>query len=106
MKRVREYEPVRPFLEFADEGGEVVLRVRQATRQGYAVVRVGGVFDRSYPSSKLRRARVQGNGGDICPTLLCATQETLAVLVRIEQDAFKREKESCEEYEFDTEKRH
>lgn len=45
-----------------------IVRIKQATKQGYAVCRVGGVADFSYPDSKTRRGRVQGNG-DICPTI-------------------------------------
>lgn len=45
------------------------IRVRQATKQGYIVCPVGGVADLSFPTSKLRRGRVQGNG-QICPTLM------------------------------------
>lgn len=44
--------------------------VSQAVKQndGYIFCRWGGVCDLSYPDSKLRRGRVQGNG-EICPTL-------------------------------------
>lgn len=31
----------------------------------------GNVADLSYPKSNTRRARVQGDGGDICPTITC-----------------------------------
>jgi len=34
--------------------------IRQATKKGYIEMRVGGVADFSYPTSKLRRGRVQG----------------------------------------------
>lgn len=44
------------------------IRIKQATKQGFAVCRVGGVADFSYPESTTRRGRVQG-GGDICPTI-------------------------------------
>ena len=42
--------------------------VSQAVKGGYIFCEMGGVFDMSYPSSKLRRGRVQGNG-QICPTI-------------------------------------
>lgn len=29
------------------------------------------MFDNSYPDSKTRRGRVQGEGGSLCPTLTC-----------------------------------
>ena len=44
------------------------IQIRQATKQGYIEMQNGGVADLSYPTSKLRRGRVQG-GGNICPTL-------------------------------------
>lgn len=44
--------------------------VSQAVKQngGYIFCVWGGVFDASYPSSDIRRGRVQG-GGQICPAL-------------------------------------
>ena len=44
------------------------VKVRQATKKGYIECEVGGVADFSYPTSKLRRGRVQG-GDNICPTI-------------------------------------
>lgn len=41
--------------------------IRQATQKGYIECEIGGVADFSYPTSKLRRGRVQG--GHVCPTL-------------------------------------
>ena len=38
----------------------------------------GGVCDVSYPTSKLRRGRVQG-GGDISPTLTCESGNIVRV---------------------------
>lgn len=38
------------------------VAVKQATKQGYIECEIGGVADLSYPSSKLRRGRVQENG--------------------------------------------
>lgn len=46
----------------------LLIGVKQATRKGYIECRAGGVCDLSYPTSELRRGRVQG-GGDISPTL-------------------------------------
>lgn len=46
------------------------VNINQATKQGYIFCPVGGLFDASYPNSKLRRGRVQG-GGKITPTLTC-----------------------------------
>lgn len=44
------------------------IKIRQATKKGYIECKPGGVADLSYPTSELRRGRVQG-GGDISPTL-------------------------------------
>lgn len=44
------------------------VKIKQATRQGYIECELGGVADFSYPTSKLRRGRVQGNG-QISPTI-------------------------------------
>lgn len=52
------------------------LRVPQATKQGYIEVPLGGIFDYNYPTSKLRRGRVQG-GGRICPTLMAGESMVL-----------------------------
>ena len=55
------------------------IKVRQVTKQGYILCDVGGEFDASFPKSKLRRARVQGDGW-ICPTL-----QTSNMILRIEK---------------------
>ena len=44
------------------------IGVKQATKQGYLKLKSGGVCDLSYPTSKLRRGRVQG-GGNVSPTI-------------------------------------
>ena len=46
-----------------------IIRISQATRKSYIEMYSGNVADLSYPTSKLRRGRVQGDGGDICPTI-------------------------------------
>lgn len=46
-----------------------MIRVKQATKQGWIECYNGGVADFSYPSSKLRRGRVQ-DGGQISPTIM------------------------------------
>lgn len=48
---------------------EPTVKIKQATKKGYIECKVGGVADLSFPTSELRRGRVQG-GGDICPTLM------------------------------------
>lgn len=45
-----------------------LVGIRQATHKGYIECEIGGVADFSYPTSKIRRGRVQG-GGNICPTI-------------------------------------
>ena len=52
------------------EGSKVA--VKQATKQGYIECELGGVADLSYPSSKLRRGRVQQNG-NVSPTITTQT---------------------------------
>lgn len=59
--------------------GEKFLWIKQATKDGYIKMKSGGVCDVSYPTSKLRRGRVQG-GGDVSPTLTCES----GGIVRIE----------------------
>lgn len=44
------------------------IAVKQATEKGYIEMRIPGVCDLSYPTSKLRRGRVQA-GGAISPTI-------------------------------------
>ena len=44
------------------------VRIKQATKEGYAECKIGGVADLLYPSSTTRRGRVQDNG-DVCPTV-------------------------------------
>lgn len=52
------------------EGNKVAIK--QATKQGYIECELGGVADLSYPSSKLRRGRVQENG-NVSPTITTQT---------------------------------
>lgn len=54
-----------------------VLRIRQATKAGYIDVVKGGLFDSSFPKSKTRRGRVQGDGGNLCPTLTATASDTI-----------------------------
>jgi hypothetical protein len=48
----------------------VAIPIKMATKQGYAEVPVGGVFDFAFPGSNTRRGRVQG-GGLLSPTVTC-----------------------------------
>ena len=58
---------------------ERYLWIKQATKEGYIKMKSGGVCDVSYPTSKLRRGRVQ-HGGDVSPTVTCGS----GAIVRIE----------------------
>ena len=55
-------------------GGQIVLRIRQATEQGYIECDAGGVCDLAYPQSELRRARVKERG-KVCGTLMSDNQQ-------------------------------
>ena len=50
-----------------------VYHIRQATKKGYIELKAPGICDLSYPNSKLRRGRVQGEG-KIIPTLTASKQ--------------------------------
>lgn len=62
----------RDYKGFDNHAMNAVVKIPQATKKGYIECPIGGVADLSYPNSKLRRGRVQGNG-QICPTIT-ATQ--------------------------------
>ena len=59
------------------------MKVKNATKRGYAEVRRGGVFDTSYPDSETRRARVIDEGRT-APTL-----ETSPNVGYVEEDGKK-----------------
>ena len=61
------------------------VMIRQATKAGVIEWRVGGVADCSFPTSKTRRGRVQGNG-NICPTLMANNQD----LYKLDADEVKK----------------
>ena len=62
--------------------GKEYVGIRQATQKGYIECEIGGVADFSYPTSELRRGRVQG-GGHVCPTItsqsmgICRVEKTI-----------------------------
>lgn len=56
------------------------MKIKQATKQGFAIVRPGGVFDYTFPSSKTRRGRVIDNG-KVSPTL-----ETTSTVAKLESE--------------------
>lgn len=63
-----------PSLKSHRGGGQIVLRIRQATEQGYIECDPMGVCDLAYPSSELRRARVKDRG-KVCGTLMSDNQQ-------------------------------
>ena len=83
MRKEKKYELNRPFLEIAEKDGEPVLRVRQATRLGYAECPLNGAFDISYPSSPYRRARTI-EGGKIVGTI-ASSSNGIVIFQRIKQ---------------------
>lgn len=58
----------RDYKGFGKQTMNVVIKIPQATKQGYIECEVGGVADLSYPNSKTRRGCVQENG-TISPTI-------------------------------------
>ena len=50
------------------------VKIKQATKEGYAEMKIGGVCDLSFPESETRRGRVQEEG-DVCPTLTAQNNE-------------------------------
>lgn len=56
------------------------MKIKQATKQGFAIVRPGGVFDYTFPSSKTRRGRVI-DSGKVSPTL-----ETTSTVAKLESE--------------------
>lgn len=48
------------------------VTIRQATKAGSIFWKVGGLADLSFPTSKTRRGRVQGNGS-LAPTIMAGT---------------------------------
>lgn len=63
-----------PTLRAETHGNLPKVCVKQATKEGFAECKIGGVADLSYPESKTRRGRVQ-EGGDVCPTLTAQNNE-------------------------------
>lgn len=70
----------RPLLEIIKEEGSTMLRVRQATRQGYADCLLNGAIDLNYPQSSTRRGRVIG-GGIIANTI--TTEGNICLFTKI-----------------------
>ncbi len=72
----------RPFLQIVqNDQGDTILRIRQATEQGYTDCPVDGVCDLAYPTSALRRSRTI-MGGRLVNALTCNGQQ-LCVFVEL-----------------------
>lgn len=74
---------------------EKYLWIKQATKTGWIKMKSGGVCDVSYPTSKLRRGRVQGGGGDISPTLTCESGGIVRIEI-VNERFFKQAMETLE----------
>ena len=61
------------------------IKIKQATKKGYAECKIGGVADFSFPDSKTRRGRVEAEG-DIAPTIMAANCEV--VKIEVEKNNF------------------
>lgn len=55
------------------ENNKDFTNIKQATKEGSTACQFGGVFNRSYPTSKTRCGRVQ-DGGMISPTILSSSR--------------------------------
>lgn len=54
------------------------IKIKQATKKGYAECKIGGVADFSFPDSKTRRGRVEQNG-EVSPTLMAGNNEIVKI---------------------------
>lgn len=61
-----------------------MIKIKQATKEGYTEIEEGGIFDASFPNSNTRRGRVQDKG-QCSPTLTAGNME----LYRIEKQAIE-----------------
>lgn len=57
---------------------EETIKIKQATKKGYAECKIGGVADFLFPDSKTRRGRVEQNG-DVSPTLMAGNSEIVKI---------------------------
>lgn len=62
-----------------------IIKIRQATKQGYIECELPGVADFGFPKSKTRRGRVQARG-QICPTLMAENSMILVIEPNIDLD--------------------
>lgn len=83
----------RDYKGFGKQTMNVVIKIPQATKQGYIECEVGGVADLSYPNSKTRRGMVQENG-TISPTITAT--ETGICRIEPKERFFKQALETFE----------
>ena len=83
----------RDYKGFGNQAMNAVIKIPQATKQGYIECEVGGVADLSYPNSKTRRGRVQENG-TISPTITAT--ETGICRIEPKERFFKQALETFE----------
>lgn len=57
------------------------VKIKQATKDGYAECRIGGVADLSYPESETRRGRVI-DGGNVSPTLMASQHDICRIVTQ------------------------
>lgn len=57
------------------------VKIKQATKDGYAECRIGGVADLSYPESETRRGMVI-DGGNVSPTLMASQNEIYRIVTQ------------------------
>jgi len=67
-----------PAITTIQGGGTQQIKILTNTKKGFTPLKNGGVADLSYPSSKTRRGRVQGNG-ELSPTLTTTNQDICKV---------------------------
>ena len=84
----------RDYKGFGNQATNAVIKIPQATKQGYIECEVGGVADLSYPNSKTRRGRVQ-DGGFISPTITAT--ETGICRIEPKERFYKQALETFEE---------
>ena len=58
-----------------------MIKIKQAVKCGYIEMVSGGIADVTFPTSKIRRGRVQGNPpGQICPALMAHNFNGLVII--------------------------
>lgn len=85
----------RDYKGFGNQAMNAVIKIPQATKQGYIECEVGGVADLSYPNSKTRRGRVQENGTISSPTItatetgICRIESSIRIRKLTPKEGFR-----------------